>query len=1421
PDAATPTPNILLLSKSTGSLIEQIQEARKILELEFSNSQNISSPSQNHHVRQGAREEWTLRWLLKKLEGAEVAPQSVLLEVQAWQLFQDLILCLPLTNLARLLRDHTFLGIVLNALKSLGSIEFSRNSSSSNLPGSARNGSPSNTSSGADSSSVTVGAPVQSPRTSKKRKRNGAVVDHSFAAGRKDVDGQRVFNTLCGILRQLQTLCQNQSYGYAREHLKMAMETHRDQAASLLGESIAIIHRILPNLASPNISQGDTFAKNVMPWIRLWKSRSSSDTGTAVDLLFANRCFVPVLKLLTTLESFTTVSPVLNEVQHMLEDVLLLHVIVPVRVSFENRRRSRDAQDKEAAGAGIDEILTPLEDLTSSSNSLSHQTEKYSQCIAGLFHMVIKHTPLATAKQRTAEKSWLQYMFDHITRHAVILTDLPIAHHSSEYPVEALKMMLKMLSEKGMQLEKPTLRKILTEISNMFDGRPGEVEWELISLCLRMDPDVFVVPEAPDGSNTGSTKGSPNEFLVALAATLSDLARRPPRVSQYMMEEMVEHVIVPLVNGFADARNLSGFVNHWRFWLLRHHLRNQNSEKQSSANPQATSNVWEDERVLQEVAKLIEARMTAKQVDAMLLEANSALATDFAGSSLEHRISALVAELVILDCILHACSTDDICAKVSETSTKIYSALVSMLLSWQAYPVPKWRIYRCMTVLKRRWIAEIDEESDMMKGEATVVSSALEMFAKADTHEGLEDVEELEQAFNYTIAVIGKASRSLSGELARSLIVAISKALNHHHQWIMSGKAGAQAEHQTAFFKALFLCSIVSPAPDQQVVNEDFSFTDSWQKLLRSTVLQEHDGVASMYGQIAFQDFQLMSSEETFQAFQIDALRIGPLGKNIGQKLTEMTVHQHALSSIHQTSMRGFNRKQRASIFNQVTDTLIQDAALSLQSAKDHLQILSSCIQSPNSSMALLKHPFGVQGKEQKPRKHADEPPALFKIAHRLNSQLAAAFLDIELVQLLKSFAHDILIYQLARGLGDGATMYLDAIFNHLVHLIRHQYWQGESFSTVLLGSALDFFKSNMKDLPDQLRPITEQLPSLREEFRRRLRDHVHLLCQGRLDDNAIDQAIICIDSLTSCKDLVLASSDIETLRADCQHISAGLFARMTASDDRGPFKSNSDRWLQIIQEAQHWLEEPHEPPSVMARLEAGEGGDGRSNAVGLWRTRTNTIREQRSQISTMLNSAEMLDTEKRLKLLASFSLSGQHADRDQLLLLQALISPKASSPLQIPEGSFFSLSGILNAICNHLQRQQAFQTTVLLTLSNISLSAESSAPSSPSTANALAVASISSSQPSNPSSAPSSFHSPTLKPTTPPLHTPSPPPTHPHTHASSSNSQTRPSHPSPHIPANANTTPTPPIPPPKIKTIISTTQPKQQNPSRANISIT
>ncbi|KAL8867278.1 MAG: hypothetical protein Q9174_005765, partial [Haloplaca sp. 1 TL-2023] len=1026
-------------------------------------------------------------------------------------------------------------------------------------------------------------------------------------------------------------------------------------------------------------------------------------------------CFVPVLKLLTTSESSTAISPELDEVKGMLEGLLLQHILVSARMSFDNRKRSRDAQEKAAAGAGIDEILTPLEDLASSPESISQHTEKDSYCITTLFSIVIKHTPLDTAKQRIAERSWLQYMFDHITKHAVILTDLPIAHQSPEYPVEVLKMMLKMLLEKGMRLEQSTLRKILTEISNMFDGRPEEVEWELIGLCLKMDPDVFVVAEASDGSKrAGWTKVSSNESLVALAARLSDLAHRPPRAPKYTLEEMVAQVILPLVNGFADVRFLSGFVDYWRLCLLKHHSRNESSEKQSSTILQATMSIWEDERVLQEVAKLIEARMTAKQVDAMLLKANSVLAADVADSSAKQR-GACMAESVVLDCILHACTTDDMCIKISENLTKTYSTLVSLLQSWQAYSLPRWRMYRCMAVLKRRWIVKVEAESDMKKREATVISSALEKLEKADKYEEYTDIAELEQAFNYILAVIGKASWPLSGELATSLVNLIMNALKrYHHDSIMSDQFGGKdsrhsstktvqrfqeflflctlqicssdhllplvsAEHQKAIFKALLLYSISSPSSSQQFASGKSSSNDPWQRLLGSSALKEFEGVAKI-----------------FRAFQVDTLLASPLGEGLGKDSVETHVYEYTLSSIHQTSMRVFDRKQRASIFNRVTDTLIQDSTLSLQSVKEHLQMLISCITVPSSSMPLLKHPFGIQGKEQKSQKHADEPPALFKLAHRLSSQLKAFYLDIELVRLLKSFTDSVLIYQLTKGLGDGATTYLIVIFNHLVHLIRHQYWQGESFSTVLLGSALDFFKSKLKDLPDQLRQITEQLPSLREEFRRRLSDHVHLLCQGQLNHDAVDQAIICIDSLISYKDLVLASPDIERFRADCQHISATLLAEMTADNERNLPESYMDSWLQIIQEAQHSLEEPYHSPS-MKRLEDEKGRDGQSYPVDLRKAPRHTIREQRSQISSLLNTAEMLDTNKRLELLASCSLLEQEPNRDRLLLLQALISSRATPPLQIPDKTSTLLSGIVNATCDHLQRQQAFQISVLL----------------------------------------------------------------------------------------------------------------------------
>ena len=69
-----PLRNILLLDKSTAPLTDQIQEAFSILGIKRLPLDRGSDQDLHCLPRCGPREEWTLRWLLKKLEGSQPGP---------------------------------------------------------------------------------------------------------------------------------------------------------------------------------------------------------------------------------------------------------------------------------------------------------------------------------------------------------------------------------------------------------------------------------------------------------------------------------------------------------------------------------------------------------------------------------------------------------------------------------------------------------------------------------------------------------------------------------------------------------------------------------------------------------------------------------------------------------------------------------------------------------------------------------------------------------------------------------------------------------------------------------------------------------------------------------------------------------------------------------------------------------------------------------------------------------------------------------------------------------------------------------------------------------------------------------------------------------------------------------------------------
>ena len=229
------------------------------------------------------RAEWTLRWLLKKLQYSDLSPSSPHLNLKSWLLLQELAVRTPLANVARLLRAYQLLSVLRNTLRWLQD-RVDRVTISPGLE--AGNEGPLDL---LEDSSDTVESSANERGTSKKRELDGAEVTTSEEAVSTTTGAFKVlYLAICGTTRQLESLTRDpeQTQGFAVEHMESSLRSSSEDAAHVLGSSFYLANRIIQTSQKHRhqekifISErqkqlaDSVYVSCVIPMIGLWNRRS-------------------------------------------------------------------------------------------------------------------------------------------------------------------------------------------------------------------------------------------------------------------------------------------------------------------------------------------------------------------------------------------------------------------------------------------------------------------------------------------------------------------------------------------------------------------------------------------------------------------------------------------------------------------------------------------------------------------------------------------------------------------------------------------------------------------------------------------------------------------------------------------------------------------------------------------------------------------------------------------------------------------------------------------------------------------------------------------------------------------------------------------------------------------------------------------
>jgi nucleolar pre-ribosomal-associated protein 2 len=412
-----------------------------------------------------------------------------------------------------------------------------------------------------DTSEVGAGSEGRSLKVSKKRKRSGELIS---AGNDSRENGQKlpaaIFAAIYHMLRLTKVTSKISDGGrttaFSTEYLKSVIRTPAEEAAKILGAWLSLC-RIL--LRERQTLDPDTMMFWLSPFIEIWDSRV---VGNEDFMQFSLHCSQPLLSLYKVMKGGETPSNWMDE----MEQLAARNIMIPAKAAKLGN-----------ADSDLLNTLTRISVIQESANAPI------------LFRVAIRSIQAQGSRlRRLNDESWLRTVF-------TALKDAMPSQRAEEN-ANAIQAMLQSANKYKVVLELSKLRLLASEYC-LFQG---STNWELLATIIKLDANVFLISDD-------------HKDLVQLILTRITAACLEPTWSELSVQ-VISEVVVPLMNGFAKARDLSTFIRHWHGQLVEF-------EKLRKERPSVSIeffSAWEDDLLQAEFSKIMEASLTVLQISQLL-----------------------------------------------------------------------------------------------------------------------------------------------------------------------------------------------------------------------------------------------------------------------------------------------------------------------------------------------------------------------------------------------------------------------------------------------------------------------------------------------------------------------------------------------------------------------------------------------------------------------------------------------------------------------------------------------------------------------------------------------------------------------------------------------------------------------------------
>ena len=436
---------------------------------------------------------------------------------------------------------------------------------------------------------------------------------------------------------------------------------------------------------------------------------------------------LPLLLLLDTCRQLPSPSCEMAVVIESLEELLIGHLVLPLRSSLLDLKSANRVEGEVSLASFSDRMVSLLRQflpqLENPSLRADWKTDRHLalSMMSLLFDVAISCRPRNTPKLRRLENPWLEQLFVSLGKCAETLFPPATSVRTQKDHIRVFKWMLQKAVDHQVQLSLSVLTTILDQSSGLFlrfnynhsetrvdDKDNNDIEWGLVSLCIFNDSNALVIPSSSATKNEKYGYRPPNKYLSALLRSITDETRYHSMEEDKDYDFVIQNVVVPLCDAFIGARDLTGFLGHWREQL------SIIQERQASQGKKRPS-IWEDERLLLHIAQSVESSLTAGQMDEVISSAAHDLAPSIQNAL--GSVSLPLESLILLDCVCIGVYKDETLVKLERTILSVFSLLGEFVSrSPTEFSGYGWRIWRIKATITDRWSSS--QDSSVLKRKA-------------------------------------------------------------------------------------------------------------------------------------------------------------------------------------------------------------------------------------------------------------------------------------------------------------------------------------------------------------------------------------------------------------------------------------------------------------------------------------------------------------------------------------------------------------------------------------------------------------------------------------------------------------------------------------------------------------------------------